>query len=61
MVWMTHISSTSTLLQLHQAGFWSDEAKVPTLVLGGFWQDLVESFDEGATGPGVVGWTGGVP
>ena len=51
-------SISSTTPQLHQAGFFSDEAKVPTLVLGGFWQDLVESFDEGATlwGAGVGKW-----
>ena len=45
-------SQGSCLVTARQAGFWSDEAQIPTLVLGGFWQELVESLEDG---PGPAG------
>merc|ERR1712205_295485 len=30
---------------LGRAGLWADEAKRPTTILGGFWQEFVEEFD----------------
>eukprot|EP00435_Cladocopium_sp_Y103_P055320 s2555_g18.t1 len=43
-----HVILEANEMVMAKAGFWSDEAEIPTVVLGGFWQELVESLEDGS-------------